>query len=80
MGIDKAFRKNILAVADAYARATGLSIASVSRKFHGNQAFLKKLREGSCTVTLDKAEEMVDAFRKAWPPDVAWPAQNPIWM
>lgn len=80
MDIAAAHRDNLLAIATVYAEATGLSLSSVSRKFHGNQAFLRDYKAGKCTVTSDKLAEMVTAFRAAWPRDTDWPVTRPIWM
>ncbi len=84
MGIAEAYRKNLHAIVTAYMKATGLSLGTVSRKFHGNQAFLKGFfaddESRRVSVTIDKAEEMIETLRAAWPKDVKWPAQNPIWM
>lgn len=71
--IEETCRDNLLAVAGEYGRATGLARATVSRQFHGNNAFLDEFRCGKCSVTLSKFQEMLDAFRSKWPKGARWP-------
>ena len=70
---EKICRENLLKIAGAFAKATGLSIATVSRRFHGNQAFLDEYRRGGCSITLSKFEAMITAFRAEWPAGAQWP-------
>lgn len=71
--ISKTARDNILAIAEAYAKATGLALTTVSKRFHGNYEFFGKLRAGTCDVELKKLGSMVRAFGDRWPPKTAWP-------
>lgn len=73
-------RENLLAIADAYARATNLSIATISRKFHGQQAFLNEFRAGKCSITASKVDAMLAGFRENWPAGLEWPELAPIRM
>jgi hypothetical protein len=80
MSIKAAVRENILAVADAYAKATGLSISTVSYRFHGQQAFLNDFRAGKCSIHLDKIDDMLQRFAKAWPKGTPKPKLKAIKM
>lgn len=71
-------RKNLLTLTDAYEKATGLSTATVSARFHGSNAFLRKFKAGDCTITVDKLDEMIGAILKAWPQDQRIPALQPV--
>lgn len=71
--IAKTCRENLLAIATAYARARGLTIAQVSKKFYGKGSFLAELRKNKRSVSIDKFDELIDQFRDDWPPEVRWP-------
>ena len=71
--IDETARANILAIADAYAAATGLALTTVSKRFHGNHEFFRKLRDGTNNVETRKLGAMVDDFWAKWPPKTKWP-------
>lgn len=77
---EQIIKENLLAIADAYAKATGFSIATISRQFHGNQAFLGDFKKGERSITVSKMEEMLAAFRAGWPPGAKWPPTRPIRM
>ncbi len=66
-------RKNLLALATAFAKANGLSLAQVSKKVYGNSAFFEELKRKERSVSFDKAEEMVKTFQAEWPDGLAWP-------
>lgn len=66
-------RDNLLAIAGAYAKATGSSLPYVSRKFYGNVTFLDEFKSGDATISLKKFDLMVAEFRKNWPKGVDWP-------
>lgn len=66
-------RSNLLKLADAYAKATGMSLSAVSRKFYGNVTFLPEFKKGVQSISLRKFDEVVDKFRAEWPRDAAWP-------
>lgn len=73
-------RDNLLALAGGYAEAKGLSLATVSRKFHGNQAFFSDFKKGDRSITLSKVAEMLNAIRKAWPPGTPKPKLRSVPM
>lgn len=76
--IERTCRANLLAIAEAYARVEGLSLATVSRQFHGNQAFLGRLKSGKCSMTVPKLDEMVRSFISKWPKGARWPLTRAI--
>lgn len=71
--IEDACRKDLVAIVRAYAKANGLTVATVSRKFHGNQSFFQKFFARKSTITLSKMAEMVQSLSEAWPPTLPWP-------
>lgn len=64
---------NFLAIAKAYAKATGKSLTTVSKDFYGRGDFLSELGKGTRSVTVGSLSQMLDRFRKEWPDDAAWP-------
>lgn len=78
--LDRTARENLLAIADVYAGATGLSLATISRHVYGNQAFFAELRRGDRSITFAKAEELLQVFSTRWPKGVKWPKTRPISM
>ena len=79
--IDKAARKNLFKIVDAYARATGLSISTISGRIYGNQAFLSDFREGRIkSMTLRKIDEMLGKLDAVWPEKVKWPKTTSLLM
>jgi hypothetical protein len=74
------FRDNLLAIAKAYAEANGVKLGSVSRKAYGNASFFHQLATGKHSISVKRAEEILNWFRKNWPEDTAWPPLRPIFM
>lgn len=70
---ERGCRDFLLEVAEAYAAATGLSLSTIGRKFHGSQAFFRKLKDGKASVTVPKVDEMLEGFGRSWPAGVARP-------
>lgn len=73
-------RENLIAVADAYARARKkpMTLAQVSRKFYGSSAFLDEFKRGEKSITIDKLDDMLAAFRAEWPENGAWPVLRAV--
>lgn len=71
--MEKVIRDYISLVAKSYAKATGLALATISRRFHGTFSFLEDFKNGKRTITLRKLDEMLAAFRSEWPEDVPFP-------
>jgi len=79
--IDKTARKNLFKIIDAYAKATGLPIPTISGRIYGNQAFLTDFREGRIkSMTFRKCEEMLDKLWAMWPKGIKWPKTKPLSM
>lgn len=71
-------RKNLMALATSYQRATGNSLEYVSKTFYGNRKFLDEFKRGKCSLSIKKFDEMVELFRKEWPDTAEWPYLDPI--
>lgn len=71
--IEALCRADLDQIAKTYAVATNLALATVSRQFHGNQAFVAAFVRGDVTVTLSKLRELVEKFAAAWPKGTRWP-------
>ena len=71
--IEALCRADLDAIAKTYAGATKLALATVSRQFHGNQAFVASFARGEVTVTLSKLRELVEKFAATWPRGTKWP-------
>jgi hypothetical protein len=69
----KTLRSNLSLLADQYGRLTGATPEQISARFYGNRIFLKEFRSGNKTISIDKFDAMVAAFRKAWPKKAPFP-------
>lgn len=78
--IEPSARRNLIRIATVYAKATGLTLSAVSRKFYGKAAFLADFKSGSQSITFSNMDRLLKAFRKNWPEGVEWPAMDPIDM
>jgi hypothetical protein len=76
--MEKIVTKNVLALADAYAAATGKSLSTVSKQFYGSSYFFRDLRAREASISIRRLEQMLDQFRASWPEGVAWPVMMPI--
>lgn len=66
-------KDQLLAVADAYARAVGLSRSRVSTIVLNRGATLEAIAEGRADVTTGTFEKALVWFSTRWPADLAWP-------
>jgi hypothetical protein len=80
MSISQTIRDNLLAIADAYARETGLSLSTISGQFYGRQQFFREFRTGKYSITDRKLEGVLKAFSAKWPAGLPWPKTAPILM
>lgn len=80
MRIETVARANLIRIAKAYARATGLTLSGVSRRIYGKSTFLADFRSGAQSITFSNLDELLRKFSKAWPEGVEWPAPEPILM
>lgn len=78
--IEKTARENLLLIAREYARATGLSLATISKEMYGNQAFLQGFEQGKQSIRLSKLDEMLVKFSDKWPRGAKWPVTKPLSM
>lgn len=62
-------KKAILAAARAYARKNKKSLGQVSKACYGDRRFLNALSRGSCSVGVDKVDEVMAFFHHPgnWP-------------
>lgn len=80
MSIAAEIRTNLLAIAAAYRKATGLSLATVSARFYGNAGFLAEFKAGRQTISIDKLDGMVAKFHAEWPDGAEWPYLSAVLM
>ena len=67
-------RDNLLILATIYAKANGLPLDKVSKRFYGQNGFLRSFKAGKVSLSLRKFDEIVDKFRADWPADTPWPS------
>lgn len=70
---DQIMRQNLLVLAQTFATANGWSLSTVSKKIHGNQAFLEKYLAGEISTQVKTYYVMINRLRKAWPKKTPWP-------
>lgn len=83
--IEPQLRSHIIALADAYKDATGLSINTISEKASRDHKFIARIKGGwsnrasgePSTFTVRRYDEMMAWFRDNWPKDTPWPAGVP---
>lgn len=63
--MEKQMRYQMLALAKRYAKANNLSLATVSRRFHGTDTFLEDFKNGKVSITLRKWDEVMGRFEAA---------------
>lgn len=71
-------RDNLLAIAETYGLAKGLSLDQVSKRFYGNVGCFRRFSHDDAAITTVKYYDMVDEFRKKWPDGVSWPRLRDI--
>jgi hypothetical protein len=71
-------RKNILALADAYRRATGEGEATMSGWAYGNGTFFREFSRRKRSVSVDKYGEILAKFAEKWPKNAPWPDLQPV--
>lgn len=77
---ERIIRDNLLAIAGAYAEATGKSLTEVSKEFYGRGNFLVQLRQGRHSLSVPKLGAMLRKFRQKWPRDTKWPPYRAVLM
>ena len=73
-------RRNLLAIAAAYAAAEDIPLSTVSKRAYGHVRFFDNLAGGSCP-TIGTVSDVLDYFRDNWPEGARWPDLLPDpWM
>jgi hypothetical protein len=82
---EQIMRENLLVLAQTYATAKGLSLNTVSKRFHGNQAFLADYLAGKpskkgrpISIAIKTYYDMVNKIRRDWPEGTPWPVTASI--
>jgi hypothetical protein len=65
--------KNLLMLADAYIKATGYTIGTLSKKAHSDTAFFERLKASEISFSVRKYDQIVVWFFTHWPDKVPWP-------
>ena len=73
-------RRNLCQIADEFARATGQPRSVVSKRYYGRSSFFDDLRKGKQSITVDKLDAILRAFRRDWPDNADWPFLPAILM
>lgn len=71
--LEKICRDNLIAVARAYSKATGLSLEQISARFYGNTVFLRDYQRGTKTISLKLYDRMWGEFVRQWPEGGVFP-------
>ena len=72
--------ENLLAIVAAYRSATGKTEEKVSVEFYGRSDFLRDLRAGKRSISVQQLDVVLKKFRRRWPRDAQWPFVRPVWM
>lgn len=71
--VEKVLRDNLIAIIDAYRKATGRSMTAISRAFYGKAKHLDLFKAGTADIALEKYGAMIQAFQDKWPPGAPFP-------
>jgi hypothetical protein len=70
---EKIGRKNLVAIAKAYAKGHGLSLSAVSRQIYGKADFLRDFDAGTVSMSWRNFWRAWDEMVETWPPKTDWP-------
>ena len=70
---EQIMRSNLMVLAQAFADAKGWALSTVSKRIHGDQAFLERYISGKGSTTVKTYFTMVERFRAEWPTGAPWP-------
>jgi len=73
-------RKNILALAEAYAEAVDTGLPTVSMRAYGNGTFLREFAARRRSISVDAYGNMLVKIHNIWPDNVPWPDLEPIYF
>lgn len=76
----KIVRDNLWAIAVAYRKATGKSLATISKDFYGRGNFLNNIKAGKHSLSVPQVDRVLAKFRQQWPDDAQWPMTRAIMM
>ena len=65
--MEKIMRAYMLKAAKKFASAHSLSMATVSRRFHGTDTFFDDFQAGKVSITLRKWDQIMQRFSEVWP-------------
>ena len=66
-------RSNLMVLAQAFADAKGWAMSTVSKRIHGDQAFLERYISEKGSTRIDTYFAMIERFRAEWPTGAPWP-------
>lgn len=75
---EQIMKDNLIVLAQTYADATGLSLATVSKRIHGKGCFLVDFIAGRSSTTITTYFAMIDRLRETWPKGTKWPATRAV--
>lgn len=67
---------HLLSVADAYAKAEGIELSTVSWRAFGDTKKLGAIQNGA-DIQVRRIEKTFEWFSSHWPDDARWPAEVP---
>lgn len=67
------YYRNLILYAQAFAKAAGIKVATVSRRVHSDPKFFDQLKAGKVSTTFRKYDEMMAYFDANWPAGVKRP-------
>lgn len=65
-------RNNLISLAETFASATGVSLATIGKRALNDNTFLARIVHGQ-TFTVRTYDRVVQWLSDNWPKDVAWP-------
>lgn len=74
--MEQELRQHLIACAALFARAAGLSLATVARRAAGDWRFFDRLEDG-VGFTVGKYDEVMRWFSDHWPDSEPWPDAVP---
>ena len=66
-------RKNLLTLARAYIKKTGVATSSLSKQAHSDTDFFANLQQDKVSFSVRKYDEMLVWFYTHWPVGLRWP-------
>ena len=73
----KTVGENLLRIAETYAKAAGITLSQVSKKFLGRSDVLTRIIDGTYSPGSNQVDKILDDFKENWPARTAWPKMRP---